>query len=315
MNVFRSGYRISVFRAFAVGLGLLLCCLPALPQLNLGRIYGAVTDQSGGLVPGAMVMVTDVDRGVTRTLTTDPAGEYAAPSLVPGTYSIRVEAKGFSAAVRRDVAVGVGQDVRFDLALQTGAQTQEIIVTGTPPIINTTSAMISTTIETKTLEDLPLNGRLFTKLLDFTPGVTGHPGGNTPNYSSNGAGLMTNVWMLDGVDDMNQFAMSGPLFGATTSADELTILPLDSIQEVNISANPRADYGWGQGAVVNVGLKSGTNTLHGSAYAYGRYTGRDARSPYLNNGGDLPKADDLFEQFGASIGGAIIKDKLLFWEL
>jgi len=100
-------------------------------------------------------MVTDVDRGVTRTLTTDAAGEYAAPSLVPGTYSIRVEAKGFSAAVRRDVAVGVGQDVRIDLALQTGAQTQEIIVTGTPPIINTTSAMISTTIETKTLEDLP----------------------------------------------------------------------------------------------------------------------------------------------------------------
>jgi hypothetical protein len=124
---------------------------------------------------------------------------------------------------------------------------------------------------------------------------------------------MTNVWMLDGVDDMNQFAMSGPLFGATTSADELTILPLDSIQEVNISANPRADYGWGQGAVVNVGLKSGTNTLHGSAYAYGRYTGWDARSPYLNNGGDLPKADDLFEQFGASIGGAIIKDKLFYF--
>ena len=112
MNLFRSGYRISVFRAFAVGLGLLLCSLPALPQLNLGRIYGAVTDQSGGLVPGAMVMVTDVARGVTRTLITDPAGEYAAPSLLPGTYSIRVEAKGFSAAVRQDVAVGVGQDVR-----------------------------------------------------------------------------------------------------------------------------------------------------------------------------------------------------------
>ena len=299
-----------VVQCLVVTFGLLLFSFPALPQLNLGRIYGAVTDQTAAVVPGATVTVTDVERGVSRTLTTDNAGQYAAPSLTPGTYSIRVEATGFNVSQRQDVVVGVGQDVRIDLALQTGNQTQEIIVTGTPPIINTTSAMISTTIEPKTLEDLPLNGRLYTKLLDYTPGVTGHPGGNTPNYSSNGAGLMTNVWMLDGVDDMNQFAMSGPLFGATTSADELTILPLDSIQEVNISANPRADYGWGQGAVVNVGLKSGTNALHGSAYAYGRYTGWDAKSPYL---GPLPKADDLYEQFGASIGGAIIKDKLFYF--
>jgi Carboxypeptidase regulatory-like domain/TonB dependent receptor len=310
MKLFEASKKTAVFRAFAASLGLFLCCLPALPQLNLGRIYGAVADQTGAVVPGVMVTVTDVARGVSRTLTTDNAGEYSAPSLVPGTYTIRAEAKGFNVSQRQDVSVGVGQDVRIDVALQTGNQTQEIIVTGTPPIINTTSAMISTTIETKTLEDLPLNGRLYTKLLDYTPGVTGHPGGNTPNYSSNGAGLMTNVWMLDGVDDMNQFAMSGPLFGATTSADELTILPLDSIQEVNISANPRADYGWGQGAVVNVGLKSGTNALHGSAYAYGRYTGWDAKSPYL---GPLPKADDLYEQFGASIGGPIIKDKLFYF--
>jgi len=312
MELFASTKK-QVLRTLAASFGLLLCCIPAFSQLNLGRIYGAVSDQSGAVVPGVMVTVTDVARGVSRTLTTDNAGQYAAPSLVPGTYNIRAEATGFSVSQRQDVAVGVGQDVRIDLALQTGAQTQEVIVTGTPPIINTTSAMISTTIENKTLQDLPLNGRLYTKLLDFTPGVTGHPGGNTPNYSSNGAGLMTQVWMLDGVDDMNQFAASGPLFGATTSQDELTELPLDSIQEVNISANPRADYGWGQGAVVNVGLKSGTNTLHGSAYAYGRYTGWDARSPYLNNGSNLPKADDLFEQFGGSLGGHIIKDKLFYF--
>ena len=300
----------NVVQVLVVSLGLLLCSVPAFPQLNLGRIYGAVTDQSSAIVPGVMVTVTDVARGVSRTLTTDSAGQYSAPSLVPGTYTIRAEAPGFNVSQRQDVAVGVGQDVRIDLTLQTGNQTQEVIVTGTPPIVNTTSAMISTTIDTKSLENLPLNGRLFTKLLDFTAGVAGRPGGNTPTYSSNGAGTMTNVWMLDGVDDMNQFAQSGPLFGASTSADELTILPLDSIQEVNVSANPRADYGWGQGAVVNVGLKSGTNALHGSAYAYGRYTGWDAKSPYL---GPLPKADDQFEQFGASIGGAIIKDKLFYF--
>jgi hypothetical protein len=294
----------------AAVLGLLLFCLPGFSQLNLGHIYGVVTDPSGAVVPNATVTVTDVERGVSRNLTTDTAGNYSAPSLTPGTYSVRVEAKGFNNAQRSDIAVGVGQELRIDMAIQTGTQTQEVIVTGAPPIVNTTSSMISTTIEPKTINDLPLNGRLYTKLLDYTPGVAGRPGGNTPTYSSNGAGTMTNMWMLDGVDDVNQFAMSGPLFGATTSADELTVLPLDSIQEVNVSANPRADFGWTQGAVVNVGMKSGANTLHGSAYAYGRYTGWDAKSPYL---GPLPKADDEFRQVGASIGGHIIKDKLFYF--
>jgi hypothetical protein len=309
----RKSVHVSVrktIQLLGASLGLLLICLPAFSQLNLGRIYGAVTDQSGGVVPGATVTVTDVARGVARTLTSDNAGEYAAPSLVPGTYAVRVEAKGFNLLQRQDITVDVGQDVRIDLTLQTGTQTQEVIVTGTPPIVNTTSAMISTTLESKAINDLPLNGRLYTKLLDYTPGLAGRPGGNTPTYSSDGAGIFSQMWMLDGVDDVNEFAASGPLFGATTSADELTVLPLDSIQEVNVSANPRAEFGWQQGAVVNVGLKSGTNALHGSAYAYGRYTGWDAKSPYLGN---LPKADDQFKQFGASIGGPIKKNKLFYF--
>ena len=284
---------------------------PAFSQLNLGQIGGAVTDASGAAVPNAMVTVTDQARGVQRQLTSDTAGQYLAPSLIPGTYSVRVVAPGFNPTERRDIAVGVGQILRIDLALQPGTQNQTVLVEGTPPIINTTSAMISTTVESKQINDLPLNGRLYTKLLDYTPGIAGRPGGNTPTYSSNGAGTMANMWMLDGVDDVNEFAASGPLFGATTSSDELTILPLDSVQEVNVIANPRAEFGWEQGAVVNVGLKSGTNQLHGSAYAYGRDTSLDAKSPYL--GPDLPIADDQFMQFGASIGGRIIKDKLFYF--
>jgi hypothetical protein len=283
---------------------------PAFPQLNFGQISGAVTDSSGSVVPNAAVAITDVARGVSRALTTDSAGLYSAPSLVPGTYTVRVTAPGFNPIERRDVAVGVGQIIRIDLSLEPGTQNQTVLVEGTPPIINTTSAMISTTVEAKQINDLPLSGRLYTKLLDYTPGIAGRPGGNTPTYSSNGAGTMANMWMLDGVDDVNQFAASGPLFGATTSADELTILPLDSIDEVNVIANPRAEFGWEQGAVVNVGLKSGTNSLHGSAYAYGRATAMDATSPYL---GTLPKADDEFKQFGASIGGHIIRDKLFYF--
>ncbi|HTA47649.1 MAG TPA: carboxypeptidase regulatory-like domain-containing protein [Bryobacteraceae bacterium] len=295
---------------FAASAALFLLSFVSSAQLNLGSISGSVTDPTGAVVPNASVTVLDQARGVTRTLTTDSAGEYAAPSLVPGDYTVRATAPGFSTSERKDIAVGVGQALRIDLGLQTGQQNQTISVEGTPPIVNTTSAMISTTIETKAIEELPLSGRLYTKLLDYTPGVAGRPGGNTPTYSSNGAGTMANMWMLDGVDDVNQFAASGPLFGATTSADELSILPLDSIQEINVIANPKAEFGWEQGAVLNVGLKSGTNALHGSAYAYGRYTGWDARSPYL---GPLPKADDEFKQFGASIGGPIIKDKLFYF--
>lgn len=301
------------FQVVRIGLALLLISIPAFSQLNLGHISGTLTDSSGSLVPNATVIVTDVDRGVSRNLTTDSAGQYSAPSLLPGTYKVRAEASGFSAAERQGIALGVGQEIRIDLSLAPGQQTQTVVVTGTPPIINNTSSVISTTIESKAVNDLPLSGRLYTKLLDYQPGIAGRPGGNTPTYSSNGAGTMANMWMLDGVDDVNQFAASGPLFGATTSGDELTVLPLDSIQEVNIVANPRAEFGWEQGAVVNVGLKSGTNTLHGSAYANGRYTGWDATSPYLNVGTPLPKAIDEFKQFGASIGGRIVKDKLFYF--
>lgn len=98
-----------------VSLGLLLFCLPVFSQLNYGRIFGGITDQSGGAITGAMVTVIDVARGTTRPLTADSAGEYSAPSLLPGTYTIRAEAKGFKALERTDILVGVGQDVRVDL--------------------------------------------------------------------------------------------------------------------------------------------------------------------------------------------------------
>lgn len=119
-------------------------------------------------------------------------------------------------------------------------------------------------------------------MLDFQPGIIGRPGGNSPNYSANGAGVQGNYWMLDGVENVNIFVNSGPLIGAGTSTDELTLLPADAIQEVNVMANPSAEFGWFQGAVVNVGLKSGTNVIHGSVYAFGRNNSLEAYNPYQN---------------------------------
>ena len=304
------------FRVLGLALGALLVCVPALAQLNLGSISGTVTDASGAVIVGATVTVTDVERGVSRTLTTDTAGQYSAPSLTPGSYSVRAEFAGFQTLNRTGITVGVGQAVRADLAMQPGAQTQTVTVTEAVPLINTTNEVLSSTVESDQLADLPINGKLYTKVLDFQPGIHSNPGGNSPNYSTNGASVQSNYYMLDGVENSNIFVNSGPLIGAATSTDELTILPQDAVQEVNVMTNPPAEFGWFQGAVVNVGLKSGTNTSHGTAYINARNNNVDAKDPYLGPApalGGAPKQTDDFKQFGGSFGGPIKKDKLFYF--
>ncbi len=297
-----------------ISLALLLISVPAFSQLNSGSITGGITDPSGSAIVGAKVTVIDVERGVSRPLVTDTAGQYTAPSLTPGQYTVRAEAPGFQTVERPNITLGVGAAVRIDLQLTPGAQTQTVTVTASAPLVDTTNAVISNTVETLALNELPIAGRLYTKVLDFQPGIIGRPGGNSPNYSANGAGTLGNYWMLDGVENLNIWVNSGPLIGAATSTDELTILPADAIQEVNTMANPPAEFGWFQGAVVNVGLKSGTNALHGSGFMFARTSALDAYNPYQNGSiPPLPKADDDFKQFGGSIGGRIIKDKLFYF--
>ena len=135
------------FQALGLGLGVLLLCIPAFGQLNLGSITGTVTDASGAVISGANVTVTDVERGVSRTLTTDSAGQYSATSLTPGSYSVRAEFTGFQTLNRTGISVGVGQAVRVDLAMQPGAQTQTVTVTEAVPLINTSNEVLSSTVE------------------------------------------------------------------------------------------------------------------------------------------------------------------------
>jgi hypothetical protein len=301
-------------RALCVCLLTAAVCLPVFSQLNSGSINGGVADATGAVIPGVTVTVTDVERGVSRILLTDEAGQYLAPSLTPGTYLVRAELAGFQTVERKNIVVGVGQGVRVDLQLQAGAQAETVTVSESVPLVDTSNEVISNTVETAILSELPINGRLYTKVLDFQPGIIGRPGGNSPNYSANGAGTQGNYWMLDGVENINIFVNSGPLIGAGTSTDELTILPADAIQEVNVMANPPAEFGWFQGAVVNVGLKSGTNAIHGSVYGFGRNKALEAYNPYQNGiVPSLPKADDSFWQYGASIGGPIKKDRLFYF--
>jgi hypothetical protein len=202
--------------------------------------------------------------------------------------------------------------LRVNLTLRPGAQTQTVTVTGAVPIINRVNEVLSSTVESSQLSQLPINGNLYTKVLDFQPGVHGNPGGNSPNYAVNGAGGMGDYYLIDGVENTNMFVNSGPLIGADTSTDELTILPQDAVGEVNVMTNPPAEYGWFHGGVVNVGVKSGTNTLHGSAYGFFRNNDFDAFDPYLKGTGVAKQTDD-FKQFGGSFGGPIKKGKLFYF--
>ncbi len=298
----------NAIRIFLVSIAALLFTVPVFSQANLGRILGAVKDQSGGVIAGATATVTDVQRGISRTLTTDSEGGYSAPNLIPGSYTVRVEAPGFNSVERKDIVVEVGSDVRVDIALQPGSQAQTVTVTGEVPMIDTTSATLGQTLDNQAISDLPVNGRNYQELLSLKPGIEAKPGGGTGAYLTNGGRSEYNVWLLDGLynDQMNSgWSIVG---GPGQAGESMTILPLDAIQEVQVEQNPRAELGWKPGAQVNVGLKSGTNTLHGTAYAYGRDADFDARNPFFPTPAEL-----AMEQFGASIGGAIRKDKLFYF--
>ncbi|HEV3420699.1 MAG TPA: TonB-dependent receptor [Candidatus Acidoferrum sp.] len=288
----------------------LLFSLPAFPQGNTGRILGTVTDQSGGYVAGAPVTVTDVARGVTQNLITDSDGAYVAINLVAGTYSVRVEVKGFKAFDRKNIQIEVGKDLRVDVVLQPGSATETITITEEVPMVDTTSTTLGGTISNMTINEIPLNGRNYQNLLTLRPGTTIYPGGGPWTQTTNGARPEDTSYLVDGLSNDEAFMGFSVTNAAAVAGDAATILPIDAIQEFNTQVNPKAEFGWKPGAITSVGLKSGTNTIHGSAYAFGRSDSFDARN-YFNPVG-TPKTPVELEQYGATAGGRIIPDKL-FW--
>jgi hypothetical protein len=297
------------FPIAAVVLATFLFSVPASPQGVQGTIQGSVFDQSGGAIPGAMVTVTDVARGTSKVLTADSAGEYVAVDLTPGTYTVRGEAKGFQVVEHTNVSVEVGRNTRVDLVLQPGTQTQTITVTGEVPAVDATDATLGGTVSNQAINALPLNGRNYQRLLQLRPGVVGAIGQGTGEESSNGLRGGENVTLIDGLVTMAQQSGGSVLNTSYHQGDSTSLLPVDAIQEFNIEQNPKAEYGWRDGAVQNIGVKSGTNSLHGTAYAFGRDTPWDAANFFV--GKAVPIS---LEQYGATAGGKIIKDKL-FWFL
>jgi hypothetical protein len=306
-------------------MGMLLLCLPLFSQGTFGRIMGTVTDQSGGVISGATVTVTDTDRGVTKTLVTNEAGEYNAPNLNPGNYKVRVEAKGFKTIERQNVLLEVGKEVRVDLSPQPGDQVQTITITESVPLVETTNAVLGGTINNADINDMPLNGRNYQNLLSLRPGIVLQPGGGPWTQSTNNIRPDETVWMLDGIINTNMYDARPIANMPSPFSDGATILPVDAIQEFNTEISPKAEYGWKPGAVVNAGVKSGTNTFHGTAYGFYRSAAWDARNlfnPDVNSapvtcaGANVSLCDRTpvqLKQFGGVMGGPVKKDKLFFF--
>ena len=313
-------FPIQASRLFGFILGIFLFCLPLFSQTTTGRILGTVTDQSGAALPSATVTILDVQRGTTRTQSTDEAGGYLAPDLIPGTYKIRAEAKGFKSVERLNLELEVAKDLRIDFVLPPGQVSETIVVNEEVPLLDTTSSTLGGTLSNRQINDLPLNGRNYENLLQLRPGVTRYPGGGFSTTSTNGLRAEDNGYIIDGLFNSEPYSGQGIINGAGIAGDSATILPIDSIQEFNLQENPSAEYGWKPGAVVNVGLKSGTNGLHGTAFIFGRDGAMDARN-YFNCANNpcavgqspSPKNPRTLEQFGGSVGGPIIKDKAFFF--
>ncbi len=305
-----------------VDLWLILLAVPLLAQD--AEISGLITDPAGLAVPNAKVVVQSADTGATRTVFSNQQGEYSVPALSPGPYNITVEANGFATIHQDSVVVEVDQRARLDFTLTVGSKAETITVQGSAPLLNTSDASVSTLIGNRFVENLPLNGRSFSSLIDLTPGVVLTPtnayeGGQ---FSVNGQRPDANYFLVDGVSANLGTAGSGSAlsqggagqlpatsaFGGTSN-----LVSLDALEEFRIQTSTFApEYGRTPGAQISVVTKSGTNTFHGTAFEYFRNDKLDANDWFANRNA-LARPELRQNDFGGVLGGPISKDKLFFF--
>jgi hypothetical protein len=276
-----------------------------------GSITGTVTDPSGAVVPGAQVTATNVAQGTNWPTTTNAAGVYNFPRLPVGPYTVKAEAKGFQAAALQQFDLEMNQVARMDIKLTVGAMTQTVEVTTAPPLLQTDTMQVGMVTSSNLNVNLPLATRNFIQLTLLTPGVTTvDPSSFTNGQRTGGGGRPYvngnreegNDFLLDGIDN-NQIS------------DNLTSYQPspDAIQEFNmITNNAPAQYGQFEGGVINVTLKSGSDHYHGDVFEFLRNDVLNANS-WSNDWNGTPKPAERWNNFGATFGGPIIKDKLFFF--
>jgi hypothetical protein len=296
----------------------LLAAISLSAQTFRGTILGTVTDPSGAVVAGAKVTVKNVGTGLERTTETSADGSYALPELPIGTYTVTITLTGFQTSVTTGVTVDVAGERRVDTALKTGQVSTRVEVSAdTLPLVETTTNTLGGVLTAQTVENMPVNGRDYTKLIYMNPGVAGSPDeisdspGSFGEFSMNGARGRSNNYLLDGTDMNDGYRNDPAINEAGVFGTPSTILPIDAVAEVNVLSNFAPEYGRSAGAIVNIVTKSGTNKIHGSAADYFRNDALDARNYF--NPSSQPKAPFHNNQYGASLGGPIVKDKTFFF--
>ena len=284
-------------------------------QAVYGSIFGTVTDSSGAAVPKAKVTITDTSKNLSLTTETNSDGNYSLTRLVPGTYRVKIEAPNFKSSVQDAVTVNVDASTPANFQLQAGAVTEEVTITAEAPLLKTDRADVATTFESRQVTDLPILDRNFTKLILLTPGTQQlqwqHAASENPQGSTqtmvNGQSFSGTGFQLDGTDNRD------PILGI------IVINPnFEAIGEGKItSQNYDAEFGQAIAGVAAVSTRSGTNDLHGSAFLFRQNDVFQARNPFsqkevnAQTGKFIP--DTLKNQFGGSLGGRIIKDKLFIF--
>ncbi len=282
-------------------------------QVTGARVEGVVTDETQAVVPGATVTIINVETGISRTSTTDGGGRYIFSNLLPARYDLEASLPGFKTTLRPEITLLVGSEVVVDLTLSVGAVTEQVTVTGEAPLVETRTGTLAGVVEEKVIRDLPLNGRSFTDLIQLQPGVVRTRAGRQSQMSGYGDKMSLGgarphqmSFQLDGADMMarnntNPSGVSGKMMG------------VDTIQEFRVSTSSfSSEFGRNSGGVVSAVTKSGTNNLHGTAFAFHRNDNLDA-ARWEDNAFGGSKPEFKRNQFGGTLGGPIVRNRTFFF--
>ncbi len=281
-------------------------------QVDMGSISGIVRDPSGAGIPNAKVVLTNEDTNITVSTITGSEGQYTFSPVKIGRYSVSASVTGFQTVQQKNVTVDVQQKVNLDISLVLGQATEMVVVNAAPPLMQTLDASVGQVIQEAAIDDLPLNGRNFTFLAQLSAGVTqGQQDtrglGSSGSFAANGLRPAQNNYLLDGID--NNTNLVDFLNGTAYSVKP----PVDAIQEFKIETNNySAESGRSAAAVLNATLKSGSNAFHGAAWEFLRNDKLDAAN-FFENAGGLKKGEYRQNQFGATLGGPIRRDKTFFF--
>ena len=284
---------------------LALCAIPiALAQQSTGTIAGIVTDQQGAVIPGAQVEVLNTQTNALFSTSSNENGLYVAPGLAVGEYEISVESDGFRRSVRSGVTLQVGQNADINVTLEIGQVTEVVEVVGEAPLVDTGGATLGEVIERKRVSDLPINGRGALALTMLTAGVISNAGPTNSGFGDRGIQL-SSVSINGSPNSMNAQMLDGNNNILSYVGEVGVPIAVDSVQEFKVqSGTMSSEFGYTAGGAINLVTRSGTNSLHGTAYEFLRNDVLDARNAFARS--RLPLR---YNQYGASVGGPLIKNR------